>query len=316
MIVSHGSAGLFCYDLSGKETWRRDLGEFRHIWGNANSPVIYGDSCIINCGPGVRTHLLCLDKKTGKETWKIPIPGGHEGTGGRESWTGSWSTPLVLDKKLLVSYPGRLIAFEATSGRELWSCSGLGKLVYTSPLAREGVAVSMSGFMGPPLQLLELAPRAPLFRAGSAPELRGRDCRPRLLDGPSSASPAGVLSYLPCCDLHGRATRARNRPWLIKRLSYRTQELMTGLSLSAEAEQRNSPGRHIRIAPELDPTLGDVWTGNIYLDAGNALRLVNDPRKFAILCERTPADVRNDDLPEVADHRQLLAQEAPDPDLL
>ena len=151
VIVSHGSAGLFCYDLSGKELWRRDLGEFRHIWGNANSPVIYGDSCIINCGPGVRTHLLCLDKKTGKETWKIPIPGGHEGTGGRESWTGSWSTPLVLGKKLLVSYPGRLIAFAATSGKELWSCSGLGKLVYTSPLAREGVAVSMSGFMGPPL---------------------------------------------------------------------------------------------------------------------------------------------------------------------
>ena len=151
VIVSHGSAGLFCYDLSGKELWRRDLGEFRHIWGNANSPVIYGDSCIINCGPGGRTHLLCLYKKTGKETWKIPIPGGHEGTGGRESWTGSWSTPLVLGKKLLVSYPGRLIAFEATSGRELWSCSGLGKLVYTSPLAREGVAVSMSGFMGPPL---------------------------------------------------------------------------------------------------------------------------------------------------------------------
>ena len=151
VIVSHGSAGLFCYDLSGKELWRRDLGEFRHIWGNANSPVIYGDSCIINCGPGVRTHLLCLDKKTGKETWKIPIPGGHEGTGGRESWTGSWSTPLVLGKKLLVSYPGRLIAFEATSGKELWSCSGLGKLVYTSPLAREGIAVSMSGFMGPPL---------------------------------------------------------------------------------------------------------------------------------------------------------------------
>jgi outer membrane protein assembly factor BamB len=57
----------------------------------------------------------------------------------------------VLENKLLVSYPGRLIAFEAGSGKELWSCSGLGKLVYTSPLAREGIAVSMSGFMGPPL---------------------------------------------------------------------------------------------------------------------------------------------------------------------
>lgn len=151
VIVSHGSAGLVCYDLAGKELWRRELGEFRHIWGNANTPVISGGFCYINCGPGIRTQLLCLDKKTGKETWKIPIPGGHEGLGGRENWTGSWSTPLVLENKLLVSYPGRLIAFEAGSGKELWSCSGLGKLVYTSPLAREGVAVSMSGFMGPPI---------------------------------------------------------------------------------------------------------------------------------------------------------------------
>jgi len=151
VIVSHGSAGLFCYDLSGEELWRRDLGEFRHIWGNANTPVISGDSCYINCGPGVRTQLLCLDKKTGKETWKVAVPGGHEGNGGRENWTGSWSTPLVLGDRLLVSYPGRLVAFEAGSGKELWSCAGLGKLVYTSPLAREGVAVSMSGFMGPPL---------------------------------------------------------------------------------------------------------------------------------------------------------------------
>ena len=50
-----------------------------------------------------------------------------------------------------MSYPGRLVAFAADTGKELWSCAGLGKLVYTSPLAREGVAVSMSGFMGPPL---------------------------------------------------------------------------------------------------------------------------------------------------------------------
>ena len=39
-------------------------------------------------------------------------------------------------------------------------------------------------------------------------------------------------------DLHGRATRARNRTWLIKRLSYKTQEVLTGLTSSAEARQR------------------------------------------------------------------------------
>lgn len=86
--------------------------------------------------------------------------------------------------------------------------------------------------------------------------------RPRLVslglsrNRPPSASPAGVLSYLPCCDLHGRATRARNRPWLIKRLSYRTQELMTGLSLSAEAEQRIADlgeDEPVRLREEEDP---------------------------------------------------------------
>lgn len=39
-------------------------------------------------------------------------------------------------------------------------------------------------------------------------------------------------------ELHGRATRARNRTWLIKRLSYQIQELLTGLTLSAKAKER------------------------------------------------------------------------------
>src|SRR5262245_21068799 len=43
VVVSHGSAGLFCYDFAGKELWKRDLGKFEHIWGNASSPIFYGD---------------------------------------------------------------------------------------------------------------------------------------------------------------------------------------------------------------------------------------------------------------------------------
>src|SRR5688500_10752374 len=42
VIAFFGSAGLFCYDFEGKEIWRRDLGEQRHIWGYGSSPVIHG----------------------------------------------------------------------------------------------------------------------------------------------------------------------------------------------------------------------------------------------------------------------------------
>jgi outer membrane protein assembly factor BamB len=32
IVVSHGSAGVYCYDFDGKELWHRDLGPCRHIW--------------------------------------------------------------------------------------------------------------------------------------------------------------------------------------------------------------------------------------------------------------------------------------------
>ena len=159
VIVSHGSAGVFCYDLEGKELWRRDLGKFQHIWGNASSPVIFEDRCLLNCGPGERTFLIALDKKTGKTLWQKDIPGGADGSGGNKTWTGSWSTPLIIregrDDVALVSYPRTLHAFRVRDGEEIWRCGGLGKLVYTSPIVSKGptgskgIAVAMSGYMGP-----------------------------------------------------------------------------------------------------------------------------------------------------------------------
>src|SRR5262249_21399289 len=41
--------------------------------------------------------------------------------------------------------------FDPATGKELWSCAGLGNLVYTSPLYADGIAVAMSGFHGPGL---------------------------------------------------------------------------------------------------------------------------------------------------------------------
>jgi outer membrane protein assembly factor BamB len=59
VIVSFASDGLYCYDFAGKEVWRRtDLGQQIHIWGNGSSPVIYGDLCFLDFGPGETTYLL------------------------------------------------------------------------------------------------------------------------------------------------------------------------------------------------------------------------------------------------------------------
>jgi outer membrane protein assembly factor BamB len=80
VIASHGSAGMVCYDFSGKELWRKDVGKLEHIWGNASSPILYGNLCILWCSPGPRQFLLAVDKSNGQTVWEFQEPGGMKVT--------------------------------------------------------------------------------------------------------------------------------------------------------------------------------------------------------------------------------------------
>ena len=158
VIAWFGSAGLFCFDLNGKELWHRDLGKQSHIWGYGSSPIIYRDLCILNFGPGERSFLIALNKKTGDTVWQVdapPLPTKErtDGFAGKpDGEIGSWSTPLVLEingrDELIMSWPGQLRGSDPKTGKELWHCDGLDPLVYASPIYGEGVLVAMSGFMG------------------------------------------------------------------------------------------------------------------------------------------------------------------------
>ena len=156
VIVSHASAGLFCYELkTGRLLWNRKLGRQQHIWGNGASPMIYRNLCILNFGPGEKTFLIALNVETGEQKWIHNEPGGNSGVakeGVRGEWVGSWTTPIIIDDEgddeLLMSYPNRVVAFNPHSGLEIWNCKGLNPLVYTSPLYEKGIVVVMGGFRG------------------------------------------------------------------------------------------------------------------------------------------------------------------------
>jgi outer membrane protein assembly factor BamB len=165
VIAWFGSDGLFCYDLDGNEQWRRDdLGRQVHIWGGGSSPVIHGGSCFLNFGPGETTYLLAVDKTTGRTLWKrdeetgygkpptADVQGGEGGEGGPATFIGSWSTPKVVRvdgaDQLLMSWPRRLAGYDPATGDEVWTCSGLNPLCYTSPIDSGGVVVTMGGFQG------------------------------------------------------------------------------------------------------------------------------------------------------------------------
>ncbi len=143
----HGSAGVVAYDLDGKELWQRDLGKFTHIWGNAGSPVVYKNLLILNASPGERAFVVALDKTNGQTVWE------QQGVSGKaDAFLGSWSSPQLVSVDgqdlVLVAHPHALVAYEAASGKEVFKCSGLTDLVYTTPVVRDKIVVAMSGYTG------------------------------------------------------------------------------------------------------------------------------------------------------------------------
>ena len=155
VIASYGSAGVVAYDFEGNELWKRDFGAINHTWGNSTSPVLHGGICIHYHGPAKGAFLTGLDKKTGETVWKWDEPNWKpvkrtDGFQGRddEGVIGSWSTPIIVDQQLLMSFPMEIKAFDPKSGDVLWTCEGLNPLIYTSPLAAEGIVVAMGGYQG------------------------------------------------------------------------------------------------------------------------------------------------------------------------
>jgi outer membrane protein assembly factor BamB len=155
VVVSFGSAGMYCYDFTGKEIWKRtDLGTWEHAFGNGASPVLYENLAILWCGPNAgkgRNFLIAVDKTTGATVWE------------KDEKVGSWSTPLIVNvngrdqmilgmsadvKNAPDEKTGYLKGYDPKSGNELWHCHGLNSYVYTSALYGKGVAVGMSGYHG------------------------------------------------------------------------------------------------------------------------------------------------------------------------
>lgn len=166
VIAWFGSAGVYCYNLRGREIWHRDLGRQAHQWGYAASPILYKNLCLLNFGPGDRSFVIALDKKTGRTVWQYEIPvvgpnvdrqqlgGPDPRNGGAASVklseiAGSWATPLIVPApghaELVVALPLRLMAFAPATGQPLWNCDGPNIGAYSSPFYGEGVVCYAGG---------------------------------------------------------------------------------------------------------------------------------------------------------------------------
>lgn len=141
LYASFGSFGTYCYDFEGNLLWSRDFGRMntRLGWGEAVTPVIHGDSLLLNFDQEADSKLYCLDPATGKTKWAAS----------RNEKT-SWNTPLVAEHagktQVIVNGTARIRSHDLATGEVLWSCGGMTTNAIPSPVRLGDAALCMSGY--------------------------------------------------------------------------------------------------------------------------------------------------------------------------
>ena len=143
LYVSFGSFGYFCYDFEGKLLWTRDLGRLhtRFGWGEAVTPVIHGDSLLLNLDQEADSSLVCLDAKSGTTKW----------TAKRDEKT-TWTTPLVVTAagrtQVIMNGTTRIRSHDLATGEVIWSCAGMTTNAIPSVVKFEDSVIAVSGYGG------------------------------------------------------------------------------------------------------------------------------------------------------------------------
>ena len=136
-----GSHGLFCLDTDGNVIWKKDLGNMhtKHGHGEGASPVLHGDTLVVNWDHEEQSFIVAFDKATGDERWKLQ----------RDEVT-SWASPIVYEHagtpQLIVSGTGRIRGYDVRTGKVLWACGGLSANVVASPVASNGMVFAASSY--------------------------------------------------------------------------------------------------------------------------------------------------------------------------
>ena len=134
LLTFFGSYGLYCCDLEGNVQWQKDFGKMDIIYdfGEGCTPMLYGDTVVVNWDHEGQSFIVALDKRTGNEIWRT-----------NRDETTTWSTPVVVtvDGKLQIITSGnrRTRGYNFQSGELLWEVGGLYMNTIPTPVFKDGV---------------------------------------------------------------------------------------------------------------------------------------------------------------------------------
>ena len=155
VVAFFGSQGLYAFDQSGRQIWKKDLGVLNagaydlpeYEWGTASSPIIYKELVIVQCDTQEGSFVLAADINTGRTVWKTDrkeLP--------------SWGTPGLADPaggspELVTNASNFIRGYDPSTGAERWRLGGSSKITAPTPIFANGLIIVASG----------RAPERPIF---------------------------------------------------------------------------------------------------------------------------------------------------------
>lgn len=141
LFAYFGAHGIYALDLDGDLEWQVDLGDKRtkHGHGEGSSPVLHGDTLVVNWDHEGPSFVVALDKRTGAERWRA-----------ERDEVSSWATPIVVEHEgrpqVVVSGTNRVRGYDLATGEVIWECGGLSHNVVASPVAGDGMVFAGSSY--------------------------------------------------------------------------------------------------------------------------------------------------------------------------
>ncbi len=137
-----GSLGIYCYDMAGKPVWSKSFEPHatRNGWGTAASPALYRDRIYIVNDNEEQSYLLALDKRTGKEIWRVD-----------RDEKSNWSSPFIWEHdgkaEIVTAGTGKVRSYDL-DGKLLWWLTGMSSITIATPYAEKGLLYISSGYVG------------------------------------------------------------------------------------------------------------------------------------------------------------------------
>ncbi len=104
--------GVMSFGPDGDERWGLPLGPFNNPFGMGTSPVLAGNTLLVNCDSETGSFFIAIDRDTGKVRWRVERP----------EFTRGFATPVLYQppnggQEVLVAGSGQLTSYAVGTGK-------------------------------------------------------------------------------------------------------------------------------------------------------------------------------------------------------